>query len=510
MKPPLISCCLSLLLLASPPVDAAFKAKDDKRELPVYTQKGFIRLDNQTVAMPNGEKDMGLVGAHYLLELSPYLNLGGGFLGAVYGNQGGMFTLGATANSKLPITDNLYGEAGVYFGGGGGQRSLVGGGMVLNYHAGLGFNLNSLASLEVAYADLNFIDGAIHSSQLMLILDVPFDYRYSNYQLHNLTRPFKDLNFINTLPYPSTAYLAMLGFVGEPVNNTVTLDNQAINSTLGYLGAEFGNYLDSQWFAYGQAAAMVDGLRAGYMQVLGGLGLDYALSQHFHLLPKAGLGAGGGGGTDTGGGFLLNSELALEYQLNNHYALDLVAGYLYAPDGNYQVVTGGIAAKYLPKAFYHNKAEQPETFQGWRLNVGHQSYTSAKRLGQREHLGLLQGQLDFIINQNLYLAGQGDFAYIGNSGAYGEGLFGLGLQKPIDQDAHLELFAEVLAGTSGGGGIDTQDGFIVKPTIGVFKAINEQLALRASVGEMYSVESKWSTLSLQLGISYKLSTVSEA
>lgn len=75
--------------------------------IPVYKQPGFVRFDFQQVAMPFGEKSMGLMGAHYLIKVNDYLNLGGGFLGGITGQRGGLFTLGLDGNLSLPLSKTL-------------------------------------------------------------------------------------------------------------------------------------------------------------------------------------------------------------------------------------------------------------------------------------------------------------------------------------------------------------------------------------------------------------------
>lgn len=506
MKTPTLSGLLSLVCLNTP-LFAAMVSKDISN-VPVRTQQGFVRLDNQTVKMPNNEKSMGLIGSYYLLDINPYLSAGGGFLSAVYGQQGGLFTLGAILNSKIPLTDKIYADAGVYLGGGGGQRSLVGGGMVINSHAGIGYQVSKNLSLSLNYANLNFVDGDISSSQLMFVADIPFDYRYAPFNLSGVTTPFKNLDFINSDKTPSQSYFSVIGHLGFPVNDSKTTDNQSLDNTLTYMGMEIGRYFDENFLIYMQVEAMVHGLRGGYMQVLGGIGYEKPINEDLSFIPRLSLGAAGGGGTDTGGGFLIYPEAMIEYKLSDKFALDMSLGYQVAPDGKYNVVMAGGALKYVSTAFYHNHPNQPEYLQGWRVNSAHQSYLEAQRLNNREHVGLLQLQIDYMASDDLYFAGQTDFAYIGNAGAYGEGLVGLGAQKTLSEG--LTGFVQVLAGASGGGGIDSQEGLVIKPAIGVFKSLNKRLSARASVSELYSVHSNWHTLGLSLGLSYKFSTISEA
>lgn len=249
-----------------------------------------------------------------------------------------------------------------------------------------------------------------------------FEYRYAPFDYHGLVRPFKDFSFIDTTPYASLSYLSLISHHAQAKSNQVlTGGRRFLPRSLDYIGAEFGNYVTKDVFLFAQTQAMIRGLRGGYMQILGGLGYDYALSEKLHLLPKLAL---GGGGVNTGGGFLVFPELAAEYRYNPNFAVNLSVGKIIAPDGHYQLTTFGAGLKYISQSFYEPTTLQSESLSGWQFSISHQSYPNVKRLNNREHVGLIQGQIDYIISNHSYLAAQTDFAYLGNAGAYGEGLLG--------------------------------------------------------------------------------------
>ena len=67
---------------------------------------------------------MGFVGLNYNIPLNDWLYTGAGFHAAITGDQGGLFTLGVNLGVNKQIYKNLYFDANVHFGGGGGYRTL--------------------------------------------------------------------------------------------------------------------------------------------------------------------------------------------------------------------------------------------------------------------------------------------------------------------------------------------------------------------------------------------------
>ena len=80
---------------------------------------------------------MGFVGLNYNIPLTDWLYTGAGFHTAITGDQGGLFTLGVTLGAQKQLYKNLYLDANIHFGGGGGYRSLVDGGGILFSNIGI-------------------------------------------------------------------------------------------------------------------------------------------------------------------------------------------------------------------------------------------------------------------------------------------------------------------------------------------------------------------------------------
>ena len=129
--------------------------------LKVKQLKNSIRLNYIMVGMPtdqvsyNLEPKMSLMGLNYNISLNDWLYTGAGFHAAITGDQGGLFTLGVNLGVNKKIYNNLYFDANIHFGGGGGFRTLVNGGGIIYPNVGLQYKMKDF-SFGVQYGQVNF------------------------------------------------------------------------------------------------------------------------------------------------------------------------------------------------------------------------------------------------------------------------------------------------------------------------------------------------------------------
>ena len=89
--------------------------------------------------------------------------------GSVRGIRGGFFTLGVNAGFKNYLTDKVFIDTGIHFGGGGGAGAPDGGGAFILPHVNLGIQFKKF-SFTTGYSYINFFDkGAIENQQLRLL-----------------------------------------------------------------------------------------------------------------------------------------------------------------------------------------------------------------------------------------------------------------------------------------------------------------------------------------------------
>ena len=482
-----------------------YQSNQESSKIPITNQLGSIRVDYQQVSMPNGLSNMGLTGLHYLAHLNNYISLGGGFLGSVMGDEGGFITFGLDANIKVPLWYGFYTESGIYFGGGG-SSGLSKNGMVVNTHIGLGYQFDNRIGLGISYAALNFPDGAIHSQQVLLTLNVPLDFNYGPYSsLGQYITDTDQLVFIDNTPDGGYNYISFLFNNTFPSSASKTKSGDPLTRSQQYIGAEVGHYFNNSTFAFIQTEAMLRGGSRGYMHLLGGLGQSYAIHPRFYIVPQLGIGAGGGGG------LIIFPQLSLEALLTSHVAASISGGYIIAPGGNFKAMTAGMALNYYINSNPIISSENNDNgfLQGWRLNIGNETYTSPQCQLGCSTVSMIQGQLDYLIDRYVYFSGQTNFAYLGHGGSYAEGLIGIGTQTPAFFNNRLKLFAQLLGGAGGSGKVNVEKakGVIVKPSVGAMLSITDHLAVKANVGQMFAINGNWHTPFFGIGMSFRFSTL---
>jgi len=120
------------------------------------------------------------------------------------------------------------------------------------------------------------------------------------------------------------------------------------------------------------------------------------------------------------------------------------------------------------------------------------------------NVDLLGFQLDYFINDYVYLSGQGIGAYRGMGGGYMTGLVGAGLHLPV---AGTPLFAEVdaLVGAAGGGGLDVAGGLVGQADAGIGWQFSDAYSMLASYGVMRAVKGKFRARVISLSLGYQFS-----
>ncbi|MGY8911268.1 MAG: hypothetical protein ACKVIG_15625, partial [Flavobacteriales bacterium] len=158
-----------------------------------------IRLNYTLVHQPiekvgySLEPTMGFIGLNYNIPLNDWLYTGAGFHTAITGDQGGLFTLGVNLGVNLPLYKNLYFDANVHFGGGGGYRTLVNGGGIIYPNAGLQYKTDKF-SFGVQYGYVNFFTGIQKSDNVSFFIEIPTSLRTSSYANAQKTFTVNDNN----------------------------------------------------------------------------------------------------------------------------------------------------------------------------------------------------------------------------------------------------------------------------------------------------------------------------
>jgi len=477
-------------------------------------QSSFLATDLLFVDMPTSdlgrdEEHMGLSGIHYNLNFNNFYT-GLGMYGSVRGRRGGFFTLGVNLGYKSYLTEDLFFDTGIHFGGGGGAGARDGGGAFLLPHANLGYQFNKF-SLTAGYSYINFFDdGEIKSHQLNVALQVPIDVDFA--AIKDSEKEFTTAELQKSdwdKKARRVSFMLHLNNLSGQGNAQTNQGESLVGTTIRLVGFEVNSYLNDDWFLFAKFDGAYDGIRAGYMNILLGGGYHLGFNNNrTNILAKFGMGGGGGGGVETKGGILMYPDISIEQHISNNIYLAVNTGYLMSPDGFFESSTFGVGLKYYTNinGVATLGSNEKVTFKGFEVIAKQDLYFNADRMeNPTENLYQIAVQLNYYLNKNLYLAGQTAFANFGNAGAYAEGMVGIGIRTNDFFNDKVSLFVQALAGGAGGGNISTGQGLIFKPSVGMNYKIHSDLSLRGAIGYVESRGGALSSPMINVGLSYRFS-----
>ncbi|NVK53491.1 MAG: hypothetical protein HWD85_11200 [Flavobacteriaceae bacterium] len=479
------------------------------------TQHGFGNIDFISVNMPNNEfnnpeENMGLTGLHYNLWLNKNFYTGLGFYGSVTGLRGGLFTLGINAGLKTNLTKKIFLDTGFHFGGGGGASAPDGGGAFILPHINFGYQFNNF-STTLGYSYINFFDkGNITSNQIRFGVQIPLNIDYTYFRnrqeklsVNELKNSDWDQNTTNISLLMHLNNLSPYG--GSKFTNGIVLDGK----TIRLAGFEIAAYVSDNWFTFFKADGAYHGIRGGYMDIILGAGYHLALNKNrTNILAKFGIGAGGGGGVDTAGGLLIYPDISIEQKLFNNIFISVNKGYLMNPNQFFTSSTFGFGLKYYVNfqgIKTKTKSFKTSKIKGLEIAIGHDIYFNTQRhLIADTDLHQIAVQANMYVSKHWYLAGKTSFANFGDAGAYAEGIVGLGVKSESFLRNKVSVFAQGLIGAAGGGEVATGQGFIIKPSAGVYYNLNKKISLRSEAGYVKASSGNLSSVYFNFGLSYRI------
>lgn len=458
---------------------------------------------------------MGFLGLNYNIPINNWLYTGAGFHAASIGDQGGLFTLGVNLGVNLPIYRNLFFDANVHFGGGGGFRSLVNGGAIIYPNAGLQYKTKH-ASFGVQYGIVDFFDGIQGGENVSFFIEIPTTIRAGSYKDAHKTfnvvaskDPFWGKSAVKTVQQVKFDFFFPMGRTRNDglgnFNNTTP-----ITQTLYIIGFEYQRYLNSNTFLYTHVDTMYKGLRAGFMDLFFGVGKNFIETKYVNFFAKMGIGVAGGR-IFPENGLTMYPSTGLDVRLSEHFGLSAHAGYHRSIGASFEAITSGVSLKYFglsggsknPKT---GKAVKTIKTQGLQIGVQNQTYFNvAIKDRPSNDLQQIAIKINYDISNRFYVAGETSFAYLGKSGGYAHGIFGLGVKSNRFIKEKLSVFAEAAAGVAGGGGVDSGEGILVRPTLGINYHFTDDFHLNVSGGQMWSPYGNVNSKNINVGLTYSLS-----
>jgi len=470
--------------------------------------EGLIMLDYEVVPVP-GNASLDLMGFHFLNKMNDWFYLGiGGYAPLFKGEYGGFMALDVTAHAQRRLFGNVFANAGISLGGGGGGKSLEqskilsGTGGFYKVYAGLGYEFPDF-SLGANIAKIKFQQSAIEHSQLNVFAQFPFSYAIGSYASSGQRYVPADGNSGN-----SNSSGAGLNTLTLGLERFKQIRPKGSNKkTITVIDLQFSHYITENAYWYIDAGVGAAGMPL-YNQVLGGLGYKWPLSPKLNVYSQIAVGSGGYAPEtiDTGPGLLVYPKLSAEYRLDRNFGLSLSAGYLFAPKATSKNYTVGAALNYhLQSADGGGAGGEGAVYRGYRINLFPQTeFNLVDRDVARGNIRMVTAQLDSTVSDHVYIPMQVSVAYnayIGYPG-YGELFGGVGVQTKYEKGELFQFFAHAMAGAN-------SRGLIFKTGAGLTVGLSDQLALYGVAGQTFARRAgEFKNEYVGLGLSYRFSSPS--
>ncbi|AKF24078.1 hypothetical protein YH65_00630 [Sulfurovum lithotrophicum] len=490
----------SLLLL----ICISLAGAEEAPSLENYTMHQKISYEKISIS---DEEDMGLVGLGILFDLNEYWYGGVGLYGAVEGERGGFFTVGAESGLRYTPIKDFQLKSGLFLGAGGGGSAPQGGGLMLRpYIEGSYRSENFIFGLGVSH--VNFPNGDIESTQLYVSAEVLTNGSYvKGHHFSNSALSALDNDLFGMREMEASFVVAHY----VPSSDSLNVGGTTNTDPFTLAGIELDSFHSKSMYHFIQLSGAGGGQADGYMEVFGGLGYRYQLGAlPLYFDAQGALGASGGGKVDTGGGLVYKVQAGLDARLTEHLTLGIKGGMVDAFNGTFKATAYSANIGYETAIMDH----MPKSNDGYSVQPGawifrmiHKSHLNSDKLfknaeknGQVDLLGFA---IDRYMNENCYLTGQTFWAYNGDAGGYAEGIMGVGYHS--DPHGKFSLYAEALGGVGGGGGIDIGGGAFGSLGGGIVYHFDR--AWEGQLGGSY-VRSRNGTLStydIVFGVNYKFS-----
>ena len=398
------------------------------------------RLSFDSITMPDKNESMGLLGFNYMVKINSLMNAGIGGYSAIKGDQGGLFVLGIQGEVYHSLISKFWLRYGMFFGGGGGKIG-TGNGSMIRSHMGISYDFDRF-KVGSNYSYVSFLDSKISDKQISLSVTIPAHFHYANPNFIG-----KKINNLNMIKHKygldkivfNRIYMAIVLQNYFQKLGTQNTSGQVQDNTIWLTGIEFGRFITKNTYVLLKTAGAFKGNPHGYMDFLAGIGYNYPLtSQYFSLSGEITAGAGGGGHVETGGEFLLETNIGLKFSLTPNIAWEIASGYLNSPNGNFKAMSltsslfysMGIA-EIVPTHNMESSADS-YTFDTWVIRITNLIYRTPKRANNiaNDDVHLICIKFDKLLNNYFFLTGQAHSAYVGKYvGGYAAGMLGVGMQS---------------------------------------------------------------------------------
>lgn len=461
--------------------------------------------------LPQNET-MGMARIGLRQKFGRYFNAGVDSYAAVKGERGGFITLGLAGGFEYPLTSSLSIESGLFVGAGGGRGGyeLTGGGLMLRENIGLKYQFKQFGSVSIGMSHVDFPNGGvIKGNQVYVGYNLPFN------ALTDKGKAYRGKDYVSGISldlYQPRVHQFSIHGKQLSVPSGVTTDAGAAQGSFGLVGAGWRTYLGNRWFLQLESAGAARGNSRGYMEILVGGGYQLPLTDKLSSYASLSLAPAGGGSVNTGGGLLFDASLGGQYFVTRRWFLDGSVFQRWAADTSFKATGVGLKLGYQfgGQATSETGVLNNGTFDSHpiRVRMVNQTYTKASenwRNRPNQNVDNLGAQVDYFIEPEWFLTGQGLGAYGGDAGAYMTGLLGTGVRARITKNIFAEL--EGLVGAAGGGGLNTGGGLVYQANLGLGYQLSKNLEVMGTVGQMKAAKGDFQANVYGVSLAYKFNAL---
>jgi len=296
----------------------------------------------------------------------------------------------------------------------------------------------------------------------------------------------------------------------------------ADDRNLSLAGMNFNLYLNDWAYAGLGMYAAVAGDRGGLFTLQVNAGIRKNLFSNIYLNTGLHLGGGGGANAPDGGGAYVLAHLNLGYQFSK---FSIETGYSYINffdqgniEGHQLNVALQVPFSYNYASFNHAEKEliidESLTDSDWYQTSNQLSlllhFNNLYLLADKEDSGAsLKGEtirtagveLDSYFSKNTFLFIKADGAYHGIQAGYMDIILGLGHQLAFNK-GRTKILGKFGIGAAGGGGVDTQGGFVIYPNISLEQKIFSTTFLSFDTGLLMSPNARFAAWSYGVGLKH--------
>lgn len=413
---------------------------------------------------------------------------------AAIGTGGGFFVGGWELGKHTSITDNLFWDASIFIGGGGGASQVLGDGLMLRPQAHLGYDFGDYR-IGAGASFISVSGSEISTPAFALTFTRPLNIELvGGHPSSGFT--FRDAARINALTPIVRSYI--------PLNNKKRGGSEL--QSMGLIGGELTFAHDTNSETFIQASGVVYGDAEGYA--------DWVLGQRYlwNIAPLTfyadfGAGIGGGGAVDTGGGLLVAASVGARVHVLEHLDLAVGLGAISSFNGDFTALTPTLKASY---AFGTGLDGTPEPVR-WQASTGvTQLLTSPEfrkpGLTSTASPAMISAEVDVFLLKNTYLTGQAYTAFSGDAGGFQMGLVGIGYRRAVTQE--VSVSTEVLLGSAAGAGVNARGGLVAGYKIEADYSLSDAASLTIGYGQLQTLKSGGLHPSLvSIGLKFPITTL---